>query len=244
MASQQRSFPAVYRRPSVAILSTGDELAEIDQPVEKGHIVTSNTYGLAALALANGAVPRMLPIAPDDQNAIRQAVESALEADFILSSGGVSVGEYDFIKKVLDDMGAEPKLWRVAMKPGKPLFFSLLQGKPYFGLPGNPISSLMSFLQFVRPAVRKAAGHPQDRLLLPQARAVLDQTLENDGDRRQYMRARLRRQEGRLHAAVQASQGSHILTSMLGANGIVVLAPYERVEAGQQAQVQLIGPVA
>jgi molybdopterin molybdotransferase len=244
MASQQRSFPAVYRKPSVAILSTGDELAEIDQLVEKGHIVTSNTYGLAALALANGAVPRMLPIAPDDESAIRQAVESALEADFILSSGGVSVGEYDFIKKVLDDMGAEPKLWRVAMKPGKPLFFSLLQGKPYFGLPGNPISSLMSFLQFVRPAVRKAAGHPQDRLLLPQARAVLDQMLENDGDRRQYMRARLRRQEGRLHAAVQASQGSHILTSMLGANGIVVLAPYERVEAGQQAQVQLIGPVA
>ena len=243
MASQQRSYPAVYRRPTLAILSTGDELAEIDQTVQKGHIVTSNTYGLAALALANGAIPHMLPIAPDDKAAIRQAVESALEADFILSSGGVSVGEYDFIKTVLDEMGAESKLWRVAMKPGKPLFFALLQGKPYFGLPGNPISSLMSFLQFVRPAIRKASGHPPDHLVLPEARAILDQAVENDGTRRQYMRARLRQENGQLHAAVQTSQGSHILTSMLGANGIVVLAPEECLEAGEEVRVQLIGPV-
>ena len=242
LATVQRSFVPVHRRPRLAILSTGDELVEIDEPLEPGKIVNSNTATLAAMARAHGAEPVMLPVAPDDEDRIREAVETALGSDFILSSGGVSVGEYDFVKKVLADMGAEEILWRVAMKPGKPLYFCLLKGKPYFGLPGNPVSGCMSFLQFVRPAVRKASGYPPEQQLLPEAAARMENGEENDGDRRQYLRAQLTWENGRLGARTgHRGQGSHILTSMLGANGVVVLEPGQRVAAGDEVTVQVIG---
>ena len=169
LAAVQQSFVAVGRRPTVAVLSSGDELVEIDQVRGPGQIVNSNTPALGAVARACGAEPVLLPTVADDEAAIRASVETALACDFVVSSGGVSVGEYDYVKKVLDDLGAEEVLWRVAMKPGKPLFFCMLRGKPYFGLPGNPVSSLISFLQFVGPAVRKAAGHPPERWPLPRA---------------------------------------------------------------------------
>ena len=241
LASLQRALVPVHRRPVVAILSTGDELVEIDEPLAPGKIVNSNTYGLAALALASGAVPLMLPIARDEEAQIRQAVQSALSADFILSSGGVSVGDYDYVKKVLDELGAQVKLWRVAMKPGKPLFFCTLQGKPYFGLPGNPVSSLVSFLQFVRPAIRKAAGHVPGEWFLPVVAARLEHPIANEGDRRQYLRARLRLEQGRLLAKAPQGQGSHMLSSMLGANGLLLLEPEVHLQAGDEVQAQLFG---
>lgn len=243
LATLQRAFIAVHRRPTIAILSTGDELVEVDEPLEEGKIVNSNTYALSALARAHGGVPIMLPIARDTEEEIRSAVETALAADFVVSSGGVSVGEYDYIKKVLDDMGAETIFWRVAMKPGKPLFFCKLRGKPYFGVPGNPVSSMMSFLQFVRPAIRKASGYPADDLLLPTAIAALENPVYNRGDRRQYLRAHLRFAEGRLRAATPEKQGSHMLTSMLGVNGIVVMDAEQRAEPGDEVKVQIIGRV-
>ena len=242
LATVQRSFVPVHRRPRLAILSTGDELVEIDEPLEPGKIVNSNTATLAAMARAHGAEPVMLPVARDDEDRIREAVETALGSDFILSSGGVSVGEYDFVKKVLTEMGAEEILWRVAMKPGKPLYFCLLKGKPYFGLPGNPVSGCMSFLQFVRPAVRKASGYSPEQQLLPTAAARMENAEENDGDRRQYLRAQLTWENGLLGARTgHRGQGSHILTSMLGANGVVVLEPGQRVAAGDEVTVQIIG---
>ena len=243
LASLQQAFVPVRRRPVLAILSTGDELVELDEPLAPGKIVNSNTYGLAALALANGALPLMLPIVRDEEAQIRRAVENALSADFILSSGGVSVGDYDYVKKVLDDLGAQAKLWRVAMKPGKPLFFCTLQGKPYFGLPGNPVSSLVSFLQFVRPAIRKAAGHPPGEWFLPVASARMEHPIANEGDRRQYARARLRLEQGRLLAAAPHGQGSHMLSSMLGANGLLLLESGAHLGAGDEVLVQLCGPV-
>jgi molybdopterin molybdotransferase len=239
LASLQRTLVPVRRRPVLAILSTGDELVEVDEPLAPGKIVNSNTCGLAALCLANGAIPQMLSIARDEEAQIRRAVESALSADFILSSGGVSVGDYDYVKQVLDELGAQVKLWRVAMKPGKPLFFCTLRGKPYFGLPGNPVSSLVSFLQFVRPAIRKAAGHAS--WFLPQAAARLEHPLANDGDRRQYARARLRLEGGRLLAAAPQGQGSHMLSSMLGTNGLLLLEPGVSLKAGDEVQAQLFG---
>ena len=242
LATVQRSFVPVHRRPRLAILSTGDELVEIDEPLEPGKIVNSNTATLAAMSRAHGAEPVMLPVAADDEDRIREAVETALASDFILSSGGVSVGEYDFVKKVLTEMGAEEILWRVAMKPGKPLYFCLLKGKPYFGLPGNPVSGCMSFLQFVRPAVRKASGYSPEQQLLPTAAARMENAEENDGDRRQYLRARLTWENGLLGARTgHRGQGSHILTSMVGANGVVVLEPGQRVAAGDEVTVQVIG---
>lgn len=246
LAAVQQSFVAVGRRPTVAVLSSGDELVEIDQVRGPGQIVNSNTPALGAVARACGAEPVLLPTVADDEAAIRASVETALTCDFVVSSGGVSVGEYDYVKKVLDDLGAEEVLWRVAMKPGKPLFFCMLRGKPYFGLPGNPVSSLMSFLQFVGPAVRKAAGHPPERWPLPESTALMEHDVANDGDRRNFLRARLRLDGGgRLTASTShRAQGSHILTSMLGANGIVVLDPDQAAAAGDPVTVQVIGAVA
>jgi molybdopterin molybdotransferase len=244
LASLQRTFVPVYRRPTIAILSTGDELVEIDEPLEPGKIVNSNTASLAAMVMAHGGVPVMLPTAPDIEDEIRRTIETGLGCDFILSSGGVSVGDFDFVKKVLDDMEAEQVLWRVAMKPGKPLFFCLLRGRPFFGLPGNPVSSLMSFLQFVRPAVRKASGYAEGQWLLPTARARMRHLVKNHGDRREYQRARLDWDGDQLMAdTAYRAQGSHILTSMLGANGVVVLEPGQRAEAGDEVGVQIIGDV-
>ena len=246
LAAVQQSFVAVGRRPTVGVLSSGDELVEIDQARGPGQIVNSNTPALGAVARACGAEPVLLPTVADDEAAIRASVETALACDFVVSSGGVSVGEYDYVKKVLDDLGAEEVLWRVSMKPGKPLFFCMLKGRPYFGLPGNPVSSLMSFLQFVGPAVRKAAGHRQDLWPLPESRARMEHDVANDGDRRNFLRARLRLDgEGRLTASTShRAQGSHILTSMLGANGIVVLDPDQAVAAGGPVTVQIIGDIA
>jgi len=160
LATLQQSFVTVYRRARVAIITTGDELVEIEDPVGPGQIVNGNTAALAAFCRAHGAEPLMLPIARDDMNDIRRTIETALDADFILSSGGVSVGDFDFVKQVLDQMQAKTIFWRVAMKPGKPLLFCTIGSTPYFGLPGNPVSSMMSFLQFVRPALYKAGGYP------------------------------------------------------------------------------------
>lgn len=245
LAAVQQSFVAVGRRPTVAVLSSGDELVEIDQVRGPGQIVNSNTPALGAVARACGAEPVLLPTVADDEAAIRASVETALTCDFVVSSGGVSVGEHDYVKKVLDDLGAEEVLWRVAMKPGKPLFFCMLRGQPYFGLPGNPVSSLMSFLQFVGPAVRKAAGHPPERWPLPESTALMEHDVANDGDRRNFLRARLRLDGGRLTASTShRAQGSHILTSMLGANGIVVLDPDQAAAAGDPVAVQIIGAVA
>ena len=246
LAAVQQSFVAVGRRPTVAVLSSGDELVEIDQVRGPGQIVNSNTPALGAVAGACGAEPVLLPTVADDEAAIRASVEAALACDFVVSSGGVSVGEHDYVKKVLDDLGAEEVLWRVAMKPGKPLFFCMLRGKPCFGLPGNPVSSLISFLQFVGPAVRKAAGHPPERWPLPESTALMEHDVANDGDRRNFLRARLRLDAGgRLTASTShRAQGSHILTSMLGANGIVVLDPDQAAAAGEPVTVQIIGAVA
>ena len=243
LATLQRALISVHRRPTIAILSTGDELVDVDRPLEPGKIVNCNSYSLAALATAHGAEPVILPIARDTEADIRHAVETALAADFVVSSGGVSVGEYDYVKKVLDDLGARTIFWRVAMKPGKPLFFCILRDKPYFGVPGNPVSSMVSFLQFVRPAIRKASGYPDDDLSLPTARAILDDPLYNRGDRRQYLRTRLRFVDGQLRASTPSKQGSHMLTSMLDVNGFIILQAEQHSEPGDEVDVQIVGRI-
>lgn len=244
LATLQKSFVAVYRRARVAIISTGDELVEIEDEVGAGQIVNSNTAALAAFCRAHGAEPIMLPVARDDEDEIRRTVQSALDADFVLSSGGVSVGDYDYVKKVLDELGAETIFWRVAMKPGKPLFFCKIGATPYFGLPGNPVSSMMSFLQFVRPALYKASGYQPVAWRLPQTTALLDSAIENDGGRRNYMRCRLYYcEESGLRAEVFAQQGSHMVSSMIGANGIAIFEPGQKLAANDGVCVQVIGSI-
>ena len=242
LAALQRCFITVRKRPTLAILSTGDELVDIDEPLPPGKIVNSNTYALAELARTHGAVPLMYPIVRDSKAEIRKAIEQVLQADFVLSSGGVSVGEYDFVKVVLEEMDARFVFWRVAMKPGKPLLFCVLRERAYFGLPGNPVSGMISFLQFVRPAIRKASGFADDDLLLPTARGIAGNRMDNTGERPNYLRAQLQLVDGHLRATTRPGQGSHMLTSMLGANGVVILEPNQVVEEGGAVELQIIPP--
>ncbi|MBX7221627.1 MAG: molybdopterin molybdotransferase MoeA [Blastocatellia bacterium] len=223
LAAIQRSWVTVTRRPQVAVLSTGDELVEIDEPLVPGKIVNSNAYSLVSLVREAGAAPLHLPLVRDSEKALEESIEQALAADFIVSSGGVSVGDYDFVKPVLERMGLEAKFWRVWMKPGKPLLFGTLRGKPYFGLPGNPVSSMLTFLLFVSPAIRKASRVPDTKWLLPQIQARLENDAKTKGDRPTYLRARISFQNGMFLARVMPAQGSGVLSSMLGAEGLVFL---------------------
>lgn len=221
IASAQRPYLRVFRRPVVAIVTTGDELVEIEEPLTPGHIVNSNSYSLAALVREAGAVPVVQPIVRDSEPQIRAAIESALTADFVVSSGGVSVGDYDYVKQVLASLGAEIHFWRVSMKPGKPVAFGSLRGKPYFGLPGNTVSCMLSFLFFVRPALRKSLGC-RPPYTLPEIDVVLDSDLHSKGDRKTFLRAQLQFRDGRFHAHLMPHQGSGVLSSMLGAHALVI----------------------
>jgi molybdopterin molybdotransferase len=227
LASCRKAALRVARRPVVAILSTGDELKDVDQALSAGSIPDSNSYALQALVEEAGGVARVSPIVPDDPAELRAALKEAQSADLIVTSGGVSVGEHDHVKSVLGELGAELSFWRVDMKPGKPLAVARLgQGMtPFYGLPGNPVSTMVSFLLFVRPAIRAAMGatRPFD---LPRATALLSRPLKVKGERRSYLRAACAFDgDGRLRATLMTPQGSHQLTSMLGANGLVVVEP-------------------
>ncbi|MCM2315754.1 MAG: molybdopterin molybdotransferase MoeA [Thermoanaerobaculia bacterium] len=243
-ASAQRSELLVGRRPVVAVFSTGAELVDVGSPVGAGQVVNSNSFSLAALAEEAGADVRRMGIVGDTKEATVRAIEAALGADIVLSSGGVSVGAYDFVKDALDDLGAETIFWKVAMKPGKPVVFSRLRGKLYFGLPGNPVSCMVSFHLFIAPALRKATGMTTG-LLPPVVHARLAAPLEAKGDRRVYMRVRVTACGGELVAAPAKAQGSGVSTSMVGANGLAILEPGASLfAAGDTAPVVLIGPIA
>ena len=244
LAAFQRSQVSVTRQPDVAILSTGDEVVEIDEALVPGKIVNSNSYSLAALVRTCNARPVNLGIARDTEADIANAIRSAMNADVILSTGGVSVGDYDYVKKVLEDLGADMKFWRVQMKPGKPLAYGLLRGKPFFGLPGNPVSCMVSFLLFARPALRKMMGYRPDDWRLPSVPAVLENDLAAGGDRRHYLRARVAFSGGRFRASTVAGQGSGMLSSMTGTNGLVIVETGIRsVSRGAEVEVLLMSGV-
>jgi molybdopterin molybdotransferase len=241
LASLQRASLVVARRPQVAVLATGDELRDVDQPLDAGAIADTNSYALAALVEAAGGAARVAPIVRDDPALIRAAITEARAADLIVSTGGVSVGEHDHVKAVLAQLGAELAFWRVAMKPGKPVAVATLDGTPYYGLPGNPVSAMVSFLLFVRPAIRAAMGAAQP-FDLPSLRVTLSAPVRVRGERRSYLRARITVEDGELRAAPAGNQGSHVLTSMAGANALVVADPGDYA-AGQVVRALVIEPL-
>ena len=244
LAGVQRSLVRVGRRPVVAILSTGDEVVDVDGKFEPGKVVNSNSWSLAALVREAGGVPRMLGIVEDSLDATVEAIRSGLESDFVLSTGGVSVGAFDFVKDALDRLGAETRFWQVAMKPGKPLVVSRVGGRLYFGLPGNPVSCMVSFHLFVAPAIRKAAGQT-DGLFPPMVRMKVSSDLRSRGDRRQYFRVRAVARDGALTAIPMAAQGSGVSTSMVAANGLAIVeAGVKEIAAGSEVDVVMIGPVS
>jgi molybdopterin molybdotransferase len=210
----------VTRRPRVAILSTGDELAPLGEKPAPGQIHESNSAYLAAAVHRAGAEPVVLGIARDRAEELRARFEQACAADFVLTSGGVSVGDYDLVKQILSEQGAIG-FWRVAMRPGKPVAFGMLGDTPLLGLPGNPVSAAVTFELFGRPAIRTMLGcRKVDR---PVVDVILDGADIARGDRRHYVRARLESRGGMLIARPTGEQGSHIISSLRGATALLVI---------------------
>ena len=235
----------VVARPRVAILSTGDELLSPGQPPAPGKIYDSNTYGLSALVEQYGGVPKRAGIAGDTIEALTDAINEALaDADLLITSAGVSRGDFDVVKEVLAREGAID-FWTVRMKPGKPLAFGRFAAPdgrrvPHIGLPGNPVSSLLAFELFGRLAIQKLMGRePQPR---PIVRAIAEDDIVNTDARRVYARATMTLDaDGRWHARLTGPQGSGVLTSMALANGYAVCPEdAERVHAGQECDVIMV----
>jgi molybdopterin molybdotransferase len=242
LATARKTRVRVARRPVVAVLSTGDELVDVGGELAPGRIVNSNAYTLAALVHETGAIARPFGIVRDTREATIAAIDEALQCDFVVSSGGVSVGAYDFVKEALEALGAETKLWRVAMKPGKPFVLSRVRERLYFGLPGNPVSCMVAFALFVAPALRKAMGA---RELLPPMVNLRTIAPLRGSERRTYVRVRVLARGGELVAEPMRAQGSGASTSMSGANGLAIVEPGVReVASGSLVPVLLIGGVA
>ena len=239
MATCGRAFVSVYQRPRVAVVSTGDELVDVDEEITEGKIVTSNSYTLSAMAADCGADPFQLGIARDTREALKEKLRQALHADVIITSGGVSVGDFDFVKDVLKELGSEMKFWKVAMKPGKPLAFGTIGGKPAFGLPGNPVSCMVCFEQFVRPSILKMMGH--NRIYRPVINATLKEDIKKKSGRKHFMRSFVRFEDGQYTVTTSGDQGSGILKSMVAANALLIF-PEELslLKAGDKVKVQLI----
>ncbi len=210
----------VIRRARVAILSTGDEIIEIDQPLQPGKIRNSNGYMLASAIRSTGAEAHQLGIARDTTESLQEMLSKAAHYDLILTSGGVSVGDFDLVKQMIREQG-EIDFWRINIKPGKPVAFGTLNGVPLLGLPGNPVSSAITFELFGRPLLRKLQGHSS--LYKPQVEVIVTDGIKERSQRRQYIRARVEQRDGRFIATTTGNQGSNLLTSLRNANALLVV---------------------
>jgi len=223
----------VGRKPIVALLATGSELLEPGQPLGPGQIYESNRLALATLVQNAGAIPKVFPLVPDDPGLTRAALEAAFhECDAVVTSGGVSVGEMDFVKQAFEEAGGSLEFWKVAIKPGRPFVFGRLGSKLLFGLPGNPVSAFVTFLLLVRPALRQWLGAAD--ITLPAYQGVLGEPLANDGNRRHFIRVRVDA-DGKLWSA--GTQASHMLSSLGAANALLELAPQVTLPTGANVTV-------
>ena len=229
---------AVYRRTRIAILATGDELLEPGSIPKPGKIINSNSYSLAAQVLDAGGEPVLLGIAPDTLDATCDKIRAGLNTDFLIISGGISVGDRDFVKGAIERLGGSVAFWKVKVKPGKPLAFALLQGKPLFALPGNPVGAMVSFELFVRPSILKAMGHR--RLFRPMVRAVLQEPAVNEEVRPHLVRGIVSLRNDRYHVSTTGNQSSGRLSSMIQGNGLLRLAPEASYTAGDEVDVLLL----
>jgi molybdopterin molybdotransferase len=233
----------VIRRPVVAVLATGDELLEPGEAHQPGKIYNSNNYSVAASVSACGGVPRVIGVARDTEASVEEALLLALDADMVITTAGVSKGDYDFVKDVLANRG-EIALWSVRMRPAKPLAFGALDAPggrrvPHLGLPGNPVSALVAFEQFARPAIRKMMG--KELTPRPIVQAILDDPINNYDGRRVYARVVVYRENGEYRARLTGNQSSGVLTSMARANGLAICPDdRSRLESGEMATVQML----
>ena len=241
LASVGEQYVQVYRKPHVAVLSTGDELVEPWEAIGAAKIRDSNRYALMAAVELAGAVPISLGMVPDVEEEQRERIALGLQtADAIITSGGVSMGVRDLVKRLLEEAGTV-HLGRVFMKPGKPFTFATAQGKLAFGLPGFPVSSLVTFELFVRPALLKMQGHPV--VERPRVEVILDHEVKPAEDRAEFQRAVVRWEGGALRASTTGLQSSGRLLSIAGANALLVFKPGEKKQAGENVTAILTGPV-
>lgn len=238
LAALGRREVSVIRRPRVAVLATGDEVVEIDAPLAPGKIRNANSYSNAAQVVKCGGIPILLGIARDRAPELTQKIQAGLEhgIDLFLTSGGVSMGDFDLVKNVLAAEGTID-FWKVRMKPGKPLAFGRIDGIPFLGLPGNPVSVMVSFEMFARPAILKMLG------LAELERSVVEATLMDEvkhkDSRRHYLRVRVEQHEGAYRAYLTGEQGSGILSSMVKANALAII-PEEWTHAPAGARVRVV----
>jgi molybdopterin molybdotransferase len=241
LASVDRPRLLVTARPRVAILATGDEVVDLGDPEAAfpDRIVNANSYSLAGQVLEAGGLPQLLGVARDDRDAIATRIGAGLKADVLVTSGGVSVGDYDYVKEVLDELGLERRFWKVSVRPGGPLAFGLLGGRPVFCLPGNPVASMVTAELFLRPAIRRMLDHP--RVARETVTATLTEPVAVRKGYRTFIRAVVRRERGERIVSTTGPQGSGILRSMSRANAfIVVPEDVERYEKGDRVEVMLL----
>jgi len=240
LASLAVANPLVYRQPRVAILGSGDEIVDVDQPEEilSGRkIASSNSHTLKALVRQTGAEPVDLGIARDTPDSMRTHLQAADGSDLLVTTAGISVGEHDYLRGVLDQLGAEQRFWKLRMRPGAPVGFGILKGIPWIGLPGNPVSTMVTFELFVRPAIRKMSGHA-----LPFRRSVpvrLAEPISLKPRLQHFLRAVVTEGVDGPEARLTGPQGSGILTSMVAANALLVI-PEGQFETPAGAVVQAL----
>jgi len=236
LASFGMAFVPVHRKARVAVLSTGDELIELGQPPSPGKIINSNALSLAAGIGEVGAEAMLLGIAPDDLESHREKIAAGLAADVLITSAGVSAGDRDVVRDALAELGVEQLFWGVEIKPGKPLAFGVRDGKPVFSLPGNPVSAMVTFEEFVRPALLKMMGHR--RVIKRYVRATLRGEVRKKPGRLHFLRVRLDVEDGKFWATSAGDQNTGILRTLVRADGIAVL-PKERgvFAAGEEVSV-------
>lgn len=227
---------AVYPFPRAAILTTGNELARAGEKISRGKIYDSNTELLSALVFQAGGIPVVLGLAADSLANIRNALRRGLCQDILIISGGVSVGKYDFVKEALEAEGVREIFWKVNIKPGKPLYFGKKGKTLVFGLPGNPVSAFITFEEFVKPALAKMSGKPARARWLE---GVLSKEFHN-GPRPHFVRVRCARRKNAMMITPLPGQGSHQIGSLAKANGLWMVKPDEKFQAGQKIRVKII----
>ena len=231
----------VRRRPRVGVLSNGNELADFDdleQVLAGRRIMNSNEHGLAALVSGSGAEPIRLGIARDETADVRRRIENAAEFDALITSAGVSVGDHDHVKEALDSLGMKHGFWRVRMRPGSPITFGVLDGRPVFGLPGNPVSVMVTYLVFVEPALRAMAGHSTVRRRTLRARAA--EEISSPEELTHFFRVYLEpRAGGGYEARLTGPQGSGILSSMVNADALAIVPEGQR-RVGRAEEIEVL----
>lgn len=240
LANFGKAMVAVYRRPVVAILSTGDELIELGTTPGAGEIVNSNALSLAAAVMEIGCIPRIIGIARDNRESHFEKLREGLKADVLITSAGVSAGDRDLVRDILDELGAEQVFWKIGVKPGGPTAFALHGATPVFSLPGNPVSTMITFEEFVRPALLKMLGH--QLVLRPLFKAVLREGLKKKPGKVQIVRLRLEREGESWFASSAGNQQTAILKTMVDAQALAVL-PAESCNyaAGDEVDVHFYG---